>query len=366
MPDVVTASDVGTPSSAAGDGVGSWIPTRTMIATRFMELRKRRALMGTLLGLTIGLPTFFLVVKLFLHALVPRSYGPAGGFEVFTTLVAGVLYIFGCIAAMTLGATAGCSDLADGMFAQQVVTGRSRVALFVARIPAGLAILVPMTAVALGIVCAVCVSSAPSRFDFQGTTVPLGLSLHGYEAWAADHPNLIVCDLPYNGPCPGNEPEPNTPLSRTLAERQAEQDYPAYALTFDSPPVGLMVRVGLWLELEVTIVYLLGLGLASLMGQRMVPVMLMIVYQIVFRPFLLSTKVVHLVNLQRPLVVELAVTHFEPAGVGVNYGIVNGPAGLRDPSNLLPESTAVAVAVIVAWVVVWTTLGAWRMATRDA
>jgi hypothetical protein len=118
----------------------------------------------------------------------------------------------------------------------------------------------------------------------------------------------------------------------------------------------------------VIIAYVFGLGFASLMGQRMVPIILMIVYEIIFRPFLLSTKIQipYLINLQRPLVIELAVAHFEPAGIGINYGIVNGPAGLRDSSYLLPESTAIAVAVIAAWLVVWTVLGAWRMASRDA
>ena len=33
---------------------------------------------------------------------------------------------------------------------------------------------------------------------------------------------------------------------------------------------------------------------------------------------------------------------------------------------LIPESTTVAVCVIIAWLVVWTALGAWRMMTRDA
>ena len=367
---VVTSPDVGISGLATvdpgQDGRGSWIPNRAMIATRFMELRKRRGLMITLVALTIGLPTLFLVIKLLLHAFVPRSYGPAGGFDVFTSLVAGVLYIFGFIATMTLGATAGCSDLADGMFTQEVVTGRSRVALYLARIPAGLAIIIPMVAVAFTIICATCVFSAPSRFDFQGTTVPLGLSLHGYETWAADHPNLIICDFPYNGPCPENEPEPNTPLSRALAERQAKQNYPTYAVTYNSPPYGLIIRTGLWLELEVIVGFVFGLGFASLMGQRLVPIVLMIVYEIIFRPFLLSTKGLHLTNLQRPLVIELAVAHLEPAGIGVNYMIVNGPTGLRDSSYLVPESTAIAVAVIAAWLVVWTVLGAWRLATRDA
>jgi hypothetical protein len=80
----------------------------------------------------------------------------------------------------------------------------------------------------------------------------------------------------------------------------------------------------------------------------------------------LSATIPHLINLQRFLVIELAVAHFEPGGVGFNYGIVNGPAGLRDSSSLLPEATTMAACVIAAWVVGWTLLGAWRMATRDA
>ncbi|MGO9872158.1 MAG: hypothetical protein ACLPVY_00025 [Acidimicrobiia bacterium] len=366
---MVTAPDVGTPGPATvdsgQDGRGSWIPNRAMIATRFVELRTRRGLMITLIALTVGLPTFFLVIRLLLHAFVPRSYGPAGGFPVFTALIAGVLYIFAFIVAMTLGATAGCSDLADGMFTQLVVTGRSRVALFLARIPAGLAIVIPMVAVAFTIICTVCVLSAPSSFDFQGTTLPLGLSVHGYETWAADHPNLIICDFPYNGPCPGNEAEPTTPLSKSLAMRQAEQNYATYAVTYTSPPDGLMIRAGLWVELEAIIAFVFGLGFAALMGQRMVPILLMIVYQIILRPVLLLAQIPYLINLQRSLVIELAVAHFEPAGVGFNYWIVNGPGGLRDSSSLLPESTTVAVCVIAAWLVAWTVLGAWRMATRD-
>jgi hypothetical protein len=63
----------------------------------------------------------------------------------------------------------------------------------------------------------------------------------------------------------------------------------------------------------------------------------------------LSTKFPHLINLQRPLVLELAVAHFEPAGIGINYVIANGPTGLRDSSYLLSESLGIAVAVIATW-----------------
>ncbi len=70
------------------------------------------------------------------------------------------------------------------------------------------------------------------------------------------------------------------------------------------------------------------------MGQRMLPVVLMIVFDIILGPILLSTKFQfpHLINLQRSLVVDLALAHLEPRGRQV----------------------------------VWTVLGAWRMTTRDA
>jgi hypothetical protein len=144
-----------------------------MISTRFMELRKRRGLMITMIVLTIGIPTLFLVIRLLLHVFAPHSYGPAGSYGVFNAVVVGVLYLFGFIVAATLGCTAASLDLAEGMFTQLVVTGRSRLAHYLARIPAGLAIVVPMVAIAFSIICCVCVFSAPTKFDFQGVSVPL-------------------------------------------------------------------------------------------------------------------------------------------------------------------------------------------------
>ena len=45
------------------DHRGSWVPNGAMIATRFMELRKRRGLMVTLILVTIGFPTIFLLIR---------------------------------------------------------------------------------------------------------------------------------------------------------------------------------------------------------------------------------------------------------------------------------------------------------------
>jgi len=89
-----------------------------------------------------------------------------------------------------------------------------------------------------------------------------------------------------------------------------------------------MVRTGLWVELEVITAFVFGLGLASLMGERTLPIVLMIVYTIVSRPFLLGLQIPHLINFQRSML-EPAVAHLEPSGVGFVYGVAGGPGLVR-------------------------------------
>jgi len=106
-----------------------------MIATRVMELRKRRGLMIALIVVNIGFPAVFLLIRLLAHAVAPHDNPPAGGYDIFRVLVAGFLPTFGFIVATTAGCTAGSRDLTEGMFRHLVVTGRSRLALYLARIP---------------------------------------------------------------------------------------------------------------------------------------------------------------------------------------------------------------------------------------
>jgi hypothetical protein len=371
------------PSGTSRDHRGSPIPTGAMIATRFMELRKRRGLMIALILVNIGIPTIFLTVRLLAHAFDPKSYGPAGGYSIYTGLVAGVMYVFGFIVAATLGCTAGSVDLSEGMFRHLVVTGRSRLALYLARIPAGLAIVVPLVAVGFTIVCAVCVFAAPKTLNYDGVNVPVGLSRAGFENWAANHSDLVMCDFGYNGPglpnvpCgpngqiikvqPGSQgPTQPTPAQlRTAAIQVAGQNYSSYASDFLYPSDSLMIRSGLWLELEALIGLLVGLGLASLLGQRTISVILMLVLEVVLTPIFSRARIPHLLNLQRA-VVGVATAHLTPGGIPVFGGGGGGPGGGNGNPLLVPESTTVAVCVIIAWLVVWTALGAWRMMTRDA
>lgn len=376
------------------DHRGSPIPTFGMIAARFKELRKRRGLMITLIIVTIGIPAIFLGVKLILHAVSPSSYGPAGGFTVYVAMSSGILFIFGFIVSATLGCTAGSIDLTEGMFRHLVVTGRSRVALYLARIPAGLAIIVPLVAIGFTIVCLVCVFSAPTSFQFGGVEVPQGLSVSGLESWAANNAQEVVCNFPLylglkgtvnntiaNEPCGpgqfgpqfrpgGSNVGPSGAGSQTqvthaqlveAARAIARADFSRYASRFRVPSNTLMIDTGLWVELEVIVGFVVGLGLGSLIGQRTISVILMIVLQIVLTPILSTANIPHFINVQRGIV-GLATAHLTPGGLPVLAG---GGGGGGNP-GLLPESTFAAVCVIIAWLVAWTILGAWRMKSREA
>ena len=134
------------------------------------------------------------------------------------------------------------------------------------------------------------------------------------------------------------------------------------------PPISLMITAGLWIELEAAVAFILGLGLASLMGQRTVPVILLIVLQMILTPILAALSIPHLQNLQRS-VVGLAIAHLEPSALPTAFGVPGVAGGLGRPGaahSLLPESATQAVCVIIAWLAGWTILGAWRMMTRDA
>jgi hypothetical protein len=145
----------------------------------------------------------------------------------------------------------------------------------------------------------------------------------------------------------------------------AAANYSDYSRHFLSPSVSLMIESGLWLELEAAIGFIVGLGLGSLTGQRTVAVILMIVLEVILTPILSRARIPHLSNLQRA-VVGLATAHLAPGGLPVLGGGGGGPGGGNGNPRLLPESTTVAVCVIVAWLVGWSALGAWRMMTRDA
>lgn len=286
-----------TQHSLAADRRGSWLPTVPMIGAKLLELRKRRTLMIVTVAFTIALPVIFYGIRLIYHLSDPARYAPAGAPNAFAT-AGTVMDEFGFIIAVALGATAGTADLTDGMFRHLVITGRSRLALYLARIPAGLSILLSLAAVGFTVAC------------------------------------LVTAFL-------------SSPL-------------PAGAVT---PSPGDMAAAGLWLELDLVIGFTVGLGLSSLMGQRTVPVILLIVLEIIITPALADHALPGFVNGER-LVVGVAMDQLKPAVLagGTTVGPGGGPRELHIP----PMPTWAMITVIAVWVIGWSAIGAWKMTTRDA
>jgi hypothetical protein len=268
----------------------SWLPTWGVIDAKLLELRKRRALMIVTVAFTVALPVVFYGIRLLFHLGDPARYAPAGAPDAFAT--AGILMgEFGFIAAVALGATAGTGDLSDGMFRHLVITGRSRLALYLARIPAGFCILGLLAAAGFTVTCLVT--------GFLGTAVDVS--------------------------------------------------------------AGEMARSGLWLELYLFIGFTLGLGLGSLMGQRTVPVILLIVLEIIITPVLADHPLPFFLNGERA-VVGVAMDQLKPAALA--GGTQVGPSG--GLLHLPPMPTWAMITVIAGWIIGWSVIGAWRMATRDA
>ncbi len=137
-------------SSLAPGPPQSQAQVRRLVAAELLKLRKRRPLLVAALALIVVPMLVSVIALVVLHAANPAKYGPAGGVENLRGTLR-LLTQIGGVAAVLIGVNAGGSDLAAGIFRELVVTGRSRLALFAARIPGGIALLLPLVAIAIGI-----------------------------------------------------------------------------------------------------------------------------------------------------------------------------------------------------------------------
>lgn len=126
-----------------------------MIRAELLKLRRQRPLMALAAVLSVGAVTAFQAYLQVRHATTssPRTVGPAGGEAGMDQLLKMQGLYFGAIASILIGAEAGTSDLASGVFRDLVATGRSRLTLFWVRMPAALIISISLTlaAYALGV-----------------------------------------------------------------------------------------------------------------------------------------------------------------------------------------------------------------------
>lgn len=115
----------------------------SLARAELLKLRRRRGLLAGSLALICGPVVVALTVLVILHSSNPAKHGPAGGVENLAPML-DVLGVLAGVAAIMIGATAGAADVGAGVFRDLVATGRSRRALFAARIPGGLALLLPL------------------------------------------------------------------------------------------------------------------------------------------------------------------------------------------------------------------------------
>jgi ABC-type transport system involved in multi-copper enzyme maturation permease subunit len=162
------------------------IVARQMIGADLLRLRKKRGFMALVLAAVLAPLVIWTGYQVIEHASNPAHYGPAGGLDHFARMLSLLGVFMGPVAAVLIGAEAGAGDLAAGVFRDNVVTGRSRWALFFARIPA--ALIVTFTAIALGLAFGLAVT-----FGFAGglPTPSLSLILES-AAWLA-LANGVVC-----------------------------------------------------------------------------------------------------------------------------------------------------------------------------
>jgi hypothetical protein len=114
-----------------------------MIQAEILKLIRRRGLMIWSLILTVGIVAVVELVLVVLHAVNAAHHGPAGGSSNFRG-AAETVALFGVLTAVLIGATAGSQDVANGVFRDLVVTGRSRSRLFDVRIPGAFLVWLPM------------------------------------------------------------------------------------------------------------------------------------------------------------------------------------------------------------------------------
>jgi hypothetical protein len=360
------------PGRRAAPAIGAWLPTWDLITTKNLEIRKRHGLIITV-AVLIVVPTVLIYgLRLLFHAVDPHSYGLAGDPAIFSQLT-NLMAEFGFIAAVALGAAAGTTDLSDGMFRLLVITGRSRLALYLARIPAGLAVTVPIVALAFAMNCLVTSYESPpppTSVSMNGLTLPEHLDQAGLQTWLLQRPQQAATSgLPLRlGPAAATA----TPAQiRSAIDRDMTSIYADYTgdeIGGSDPADNEMAKIGLWLELEVGIGFLVGLGLGSLTGQRTTTTIVLVALEIIVTPLLAGVQIPYFINGQR-LLIGVAMDQLRPAGLAsANSG--GGPGQLllggHGALGIPPMPTWAMISVIAGWIAGWSVIGAWRMMTRDA
>jgi hypothetical protein len=206
----------------------AWLPGVRLIRAEFLKLTRRRGLMIMAAALTAG--------------------AVIASFLVRTGVLPGVCY---ALMAILLGVSAGTADVTAGVFSGLVATGRSPVALFLARIPAGLALSIAFTMAGYAVAVASSVLLAGSQHAPAHRLVPI-------------------------------------------------------------PPAQLILAGGGWLILNTVMAYLLSLGLSSVTGSQPITVAVMLALNMFVMPVL---AVINTLPNIRQLLPGIALYQLQPPAI---------------------------------------------------
>ena len=222
-----TRTPGGPPAYARALAGSAWLPGRRQIGAEFMKQARRRGLMISAAVLTVGSVITYFAVEEALHLHSPGRYNPAGTHGLVNAdLILGEL---GAVVAVLFGASAGAADVTTGFFRNLVTTGRSRVALFLARIPAGLGLSIAFTMAGYAVAVAASVLLAGSQHAPAARLMPI-------------------------------------------------------------PPLHLILAGGGWLIVNTAMAFLLGLGLSSLTGSQPITIAVMLALNLVVMPVAASVS----------------------------------------------------------------------------
>lgn len=127
---------------------------RQMLGAEILKLRRKRGIVALALLFAAGSLVIFFGVRAAQHSSNPIAHEPAGGLHGFGDALRLLGLFMGPLAAILIGAEAGAADSAAGVFRDLVATGRSRLALFLVRVPAALAVCLTVVALGFGIAVA--------------------------------------------------------------------------------------------------------------------------------------------------------------------------------------------------------------------
>jgi ABC-2 family transporter len=138
-----------------------------LVGAEFLKLYRRTGIVLAALGLTV-------VPALIMMAVTGDGADGRGGMRAFNDQF-GVLAMLCLVSGILVGAMQGTADVTSGVFRDLVVTGRSRLDLYAARVPAGLVLVLVAAAGGFAIVVATSFISAgtvPAIFEPFGTEAP--------------------------------------------------------------------------------------------------------------------------------------------------------------------------------------------------